>query len=90
MNNNQWDTCLVVATAGHVWVARTVTRDEHFLHLGTARIVREWGTTNGLNELVTGPTKQTKLDALAPVVSVANIAVIAIIPCRDDGWAASL
>jgi hypothetical protein len=84
--NKTLGACLVVATNGHVWAAKTVELDERFAHLNTARIVRTWGTTQGLNELVNGPTKNTVLDAIAPVVSVANIALIALIPVSDAAW----
>lgn len=86
--DNHWGTCLVVAQAGHVWVAHSVHVDRHFYHLGTARIIREWGTDRGLNQLVNGPTKNSKLDAPAPVVSIPHHALIALIPCNDDRWAA--
>jgi hypothetical protein len=82
-----WDATLVVATAGHVWFARSVTYDGHLYHLHGARIVRAWGTSKGLNELVRGPTKSTVLDQEAPLVSVVAPAMIALIPCDPGSWA---
>lgn len=79
--------CIVVATNGHVWVARSVKQDSAWLHCTDARIIDTWGTTKGLNELVGGPTKETRMDMPAPVVSIANIALIAVIPCNSAGWA---
>ena len=81
-----WDTTLVVATAGHVWVAKSITFDGDFYHLHNARTVRRWGTTEGLNELVRGPTKETVLDAPAPLLSIVPIAMICLIPCDGDKW----
>lgn len=88
MNTNNWNTTLVVATAGHVWVAKSITFDGTFYHLHNARIVRQWGTENGLNQLVRGPTKKTILDDPAPLVSVVAPAMIALIPCDDERWPA--
>jgi exosome complex RNA-binding protein Rrp4 len=58
--------CIVVATNGHVWVAKSVKQDSAWLHCTDARIINTWGTTKGLNQLVDGPTKETVLDAIAP------------------------
>ena len=69
--------CIVVATNGHVWVAKSIKQDSAWLHCTDARIIDTWGTTKGLNELVGGPTKETRMDMPAPVVSIANIALIA-------------
>lgn len=81
-----WGVVICVATNGHVWVAKSATMDEHFVHLQTARVIRRWGTTQGLNQLVGGPTTETQLDAIAPIVSVAQIALIMMIPCTESGW----
>ena len=76
---------LVVADRGHVWVGEAVTEHDFTVITG-ARIVRRWGTTEGLNQLATGgPRPNTKLDAPA-TVKVANRAMIAIIPCEAGQW----
>ena len=77
---------IVVGTNGLVWVCERAEMDDNFLHMVRAKIIRNWGTTKGLNELVRGPTKNTVLDATAPVVSLTRIALIAIIPCDNDSW----
>ena len=82
----EWGTTLVIASAGHVWVAKSITFDGMFYHLHNARTVRRWGTTEGLNELVRGPTKETVLDAPAPLVTVVPVAMIALIPCSEGCW----
>lgn len=82
------EACLIVADRGHVWVAQSAESDEnnHWLHLHNARIVRDWGTSKGLNQLIDGPLAETVLDQTAPIVSVAMRAVIAVIPCRAEPW----
>jgi hypothetical protein len=77
---------LVVGTAGHVWVCRMLRQDSHHVYMYQASIVREWGTTKGLNELIGGPTAKTIVDSDAPVVVLSNIALIAVIPCRMGTW----
>lgn len=83
---NEWGTTIVVATAGHVWVAKSVTYDGTFYHLHNARIIRRWGTDKGLNQLVNGPRKETVLDEAAPLVTVVAPAMIALIPCSEGAW----
>jgi hypothetical protein len=79
--------CIIVATNSHVWIAKTVELIGSSFVRGThVRTIREWGATKGLNQLVDGPTPATILDAPAPILDVASIAVIAIIPVRSAGW----
>lgn len=82
----EWGTTIVVATAGHVWLAKSVTYDGTFYHLHNARIIRQWGTDKGLNQLVNGPRKNTVLDEAAPLVTVVAPAMIALIPCSEGAW----
>jgi len=86
----EWGVSLFVATNGFVWIAKTVTFDGHFYHLSHASVVRRWGTTTGLNQLIDGPTKETIIDASAPLVTVTDTATIAIIPCREEKWRGKL
>lgn len=79
--------CIIVATNSHTWVVSKVEFiGTSFVRGYGARTIREWGTTKGLNQLVSGPTGQTVLDAPAPILDVASIAVIAIIPVNTAGW----
>lgn len=87
---NTFDTCLVTATNGFVWVCKTARQDEHFMHLVNARIVRAWGTTEGLAQLYEGPRSETVLDRKTPIVSVAWHAVISIMPVNSMAWESSL
>ena len=85
-NMKEWGVTLVVATAGHVWIAKSITFDGTFYHLHNASIVRKWGSTRGLNQLVKGPTKDTVIDEQAPLVTVVREAMIALIPCSEGSW----
>jgi hypothetical protein len=88
MTNHSYDTpCIIVATNSHVWIAKTVEFIGTAFVRGThVRTIREWGSTSGINQLVDGPTPNTILDSPAPILDVASIAVIAIIPVRTAGW----
>ncbi|WP_303713622.1 DUF6948 domain-containing protein [Brevundimonas naejangsanensis] len=78
---------LVVADRGFVWVGETTT-DGDWVHIKGARAVRRWGTTEGLNELANkGPLPTTRLDAPADL-QVSRKALIALIPCEAEKWAA--
>lgn len=86
MEPTHFDTCLVVGSNGHCWIAKQAIFDGVWLHMHKARIVRVWGTTQGLNQLVNGPTKETVLDAPADVVSLFHQAIIAVIPSSEAQW----
>lgn len=75
---------LVVADRGHVWLGRAVT-DGAWTRITKARVVRRWGTTEGLNQLVHGPRPDTRIDAPADL-KVASRAVIAVIPVEAAAW----
>jgi hypothetical protein len=75
-------TSIIVGTSGFVWYTPKTTDMGDYIHLKSARIIRQWGTTNGLAELVDGPTKQTQLDSASDVV-LAKTAFLFAIPCKD-------
>ena len=81
-----FDTCIVVGSNGHCWISKSAVYDGVWLHMNTARIIRVWGTSQGLNQLVNGPLKETVLDAPANVVSLFHHAIIAVIPSSDAQW----
>jgi hypothetical protein len=90
-NPNEFETpTLVVGSNGHVWIAKSAIFDGVWLHMSTARIVRVWGTTQGLNQLVNGPLADTVLDAPADVVSLFHSALIAVIPASTAQWESHL
>lgn len=84
------ETAIVVATNGLVWIAKSVECAAPWVTMSHVRCIRTWGTTKGLNELIKGPTKETILDAVAPVISLADHALIAIIPCDTGAWEGKL
>ena len=54
-----------------------------------AKVVRRWGTTQGLGELVDGPTSETVLDP-AGTVRAHLLGVVLTIDADADAWAAHL
>ena len=77
-------TAIVVLDRGFVYVGK-VTIEDDWCCITSAKNIRVWGTTNGLGELVNGPTKNTKLDAVGNVRAPLR-AVISIIDAKDDKW----
>ncbi len=76
--------CIVAADRGHVWVGN-VTEHGEDTHIKGARVIRYWGTTKGLNELVNGPADKTKLDAAADII-VKTKSVIYFVPVETTKW----
>jgi hypothetical protein len=82
--DTQGDIKIVVADRGFVYVGR-LELTEQFATLTSAKNIRVWGTTNGLGELVNGPTKNTKLDAVGNV-RIPLRAVISIVDVVSEKW----
>ena len=57
---------IVVLDRGNVLKGR-LSRTSGGYILQEASVIRRWGTTKGLGELVTGPTNETKLDPCGTV-----------------------
>jgi len=79
---------IIVATNGHVWAAKAASIDmeTQLVTATNARIIRRWGTDNGLNQLITGPTKETILDAVAPRLDIAWQAILYFVPVSEGNW----
>jgi hypothetical protein len=76
---------IVVLQRGWVVVGDvTPTGDE--LTIENASVIRFWGTTKGLGELVNGPTEKTKLDPAGTVTAHA-LAVVLRIDVDAEKWA---
>ena len=75
---------IVVADRGFVHVGFCEEIDG-FIKLTSAKNIRYWGTKNGLGELVNGPLKDTKLDAIGSL-RIPNRAVILIIDVDQKAW----
>ena len=82
------DIKIVVLDRGFVYVGK-VTVDGDLCCIENAKNIRVWGTTNGLGELVNGPTKTTKLDSVGSVRAPMR-AVISIIDANDEKWKSAL
>ena len=75
---------IVVLDRGFVYVG-DVNIDDGWCVIEKARNIRVWGTTNGLGELVKGPTASTKLDDVGTVRAPMR-AVISVIDAERSGW----
>ena len=82
---------ILVLDRGFVLVGRCPDPEGYALWLPVedARIVRRWGTSRGLAELVAGPLPDTVLDAPASE-RVPLRAVLRVIEVDQDRWAAHL
>lgn len=80
---------IVVLQRGWVVVGRvshgTSVTAEAELVISSASVIRRWGTTKGLGELVTGPKPETKLDP-AGLVRVHPLSVVLSIDADEKGW----
>ena len=90
MAKKLYGTTIAIVTYGHVWVAKEVSFDGDYYYFTAARIITQWGTQNGLNQLINGPTKQTVLSDIAPLTVNLPAALIGMIPCDDAKWAMHL
>ena len=77
---------IVVLQRGWVVVGR-VKRSFDELTIENASVIRYWGTTKGLGELVDGPTSKTKLDA-AGTIHANVLGVVLTLDVKADAWAA--
>ena len=75
---------IVIAQRGWVFVGRWARADEH-VTLTDASVIRRWGTTRGLGELIAGPLANTVLDPCG-TVELHDLAVVASIQCDADRW----
>lgn len=75
---------IVVLDRGFVYVGYTEI-DGDFVKITRAKNIRYWGTTKGLGELVNGPLKDTKLDAVG-TVSAPLRALISLIDVEQTKW----
>ena len=79
---------IVVLQRGWIVVGRW-SQDGDEVVVRDASVVRFWGTTRGLGELVAGPTEKTKLDP-AGTVRANAAAVVLTIDVDAEAWAGHL
>lgn len=78
------DIKIAVLDRGFVYVGH-VKQDGDFLILTKAKNIRQWGTSRGLGELVSGPLSGTKLDPVG-TVRVPSRALISLIDVEQSKW----
>jgi hypothetical protein len=82
------DIRIVVLQRGWVMVGK-YSQDGDRCCLDSAHVIRRWGTSEGLGQLVAGPLPNTKLDP-AGHVEFHALGVIATIACEAAKWTPSL
>jgi len=75
---------IVIAQRGWVFVGR-YSEDGDTVTLDQAKVIRKWGTTKGLGELIDGPKPNTVLDP-AGHVEMHRLGVVATLSCKEDAW----
>ena len=81
----EYGLAIVVVDRGFVYVG-DVTVANQWCEIREAKNIRQWGTTQGLGELVlNGPLANTKLDQCGDL-DIPLRAVISIHPCRESLW----
>lgn len=84
MPKSKDDVRIVVLQRGWVMVGR-FSQSGSRCALDGASVLRYWGTTRGLGELVDGPTEKTKLDPCGRV-DFHELTVIASIKVKEEKW----
>ena len=79
------DIRIVILQRGWIVVGR-YTQDGSNCKLTNASVIRIWGTTKGLPELVHGPTSSTKLDKCEGIVEFDWLTVIHTITVNKEKW----
>lgn len=83
--NFQGDIKIVVLQRGWIYIGR-FQRNGNDCKLFNACVIRTWGTTKGLPELVNGATSSTKLDKCDGVVEFDYMNVIHTITVNNEKW----
>lgn len=83
---------IIVLDRGFVMVCRCTdpTQFGFWLSVRDARIIRVWGTTEGLAELCNGPTSLTRLDAIVANETLPTRAILRILEVCQEKWEAHL
>jgi hypothetical protein len=75
---------IVIAPRGWVFVGYTHETDKHLV-IERANVIRIWGTSKGIGELINGPLKDTKLDHCG-TTRIPLGAVLAQIDAEESKW----
>ena len=76
---------IVVLQRGWVAIGR-YSQEGQDCKLTDAAIIRKWGTTKGLPELVSGPTKDTILDKTDKPIRFHELTVVLSLDAEEAGW----
>ena len=77
---------MVVLQRGWVVIGQ-LSKSGQYYSLKKASVVRNWGTTKGLGELVkSGPLTNTKLDPTNGTVRFHELTVVMRIKCEESVW----
>lgn len=79
---------IVVLQRGWV-VVGYYAEDGDRVTVSNASVIRRWGTTRGLGELVSGPTSETVLDPVG-TVEAHRLGVVLTVACGAESWAGLL
>lgn len=79
---------ILVIDRGFVLVGRCIPPETVGLWLTVTdcRVIRRWGTTQGLGELINGPTANTMLDAMVAKETIPVRAVLRVLEVDQAGW----
>lgn len=79
---------ILVLDRGFVLIARCpdLLTVALYLECTEVRCIRNWGTTEGLGELIGGPTDNTKFDAVVAREVVPVRAVLRVLDVEVDKW----
>lgn len=80
------DLRIVVLQRGWVYIGKFNKGEDGVCTLSNSSCIRIWGTKNGLQELVAGPTKDTKLDKCNGDVQFDWLTVIHTIKVNKEIW----
>ena len=84
IQDNDGEIKIVVLDRGFVYVGQ-VSQEDDFYVIKNAKNIRQWGTTKGLGELVSGPLANTKLDNVGTVRAPSR-ALISLIDVEQAKW----
>lgn len=81
---------IVVLQRGWVAVGR-YSQDGYDCKLEDAAIIRNWGTSKGLPELIRGPIEgKTVLDKASQPIRFHELTVVLTLDCEEAGWKKAL
>lgn len=81
------DKKILVLQRGWVVIGNvTENKESGQVEIRNGSVIRIWGTTKGLGELVNGPTKDTKLDPVPSLIEVHPLTIISRISVNASKW----